>query len=160
MRHSKRNEPECANQRKYRCVCNKRVVPTPVRSFCSATTQGLNTIAALLKKFKWEVIGHPSYSPDLSPCDYVIFGPLEKALRGQKIHLGRRRQAVSAELVHIEAPGILRDSHSPPCIAVGHLLQLLGQLLLTYRYRFLFLGLQIVSFLMPLILTNVTYQKR
>ena len=38
------------------------------------------TITALLQKFKWEVPGHPPYSPDLSPCDYAIFGPIEKAL--------------------------------------------------------------------------------
>ena len=41
------------------------------------------TITALLQKFKWEVLGHPPYSPDLSPCDYAIFGPIEKAL-GEK----------------------------------------------------------------------------
>ena len=30
------------------------------------------TITALFQKFKWEVLGHPSYSPDLSPCNYII----------------------------------------------------------------------------------------
>ena len=43
-----------------------------------------NTITALLQKFKWEVVGHPPYSPDLSPCDYAISGPLKKALRGKR----------------------------------------------------------------------------
>ena len=28
-----------------------------------------NTIMALLQKFKWEVLGRPPYSSDLSPCD-------------------------------------------------------------------------------------------
>ena len=28
--------------------------------------------------------GHPPYSPDLSPCDYAIFGLLKKALRGKR----------------------------------------------------------------------------
>ena len=42
-----------------------------------------NTIIALLQKFKWEVLGHPPYSPDLSPCNYVIFGPLKKVLWGK-----------------------------------------------------------------------------
>ena len=37
-----------------------------------------NTITALLQKFKWEVLGHPPYSPDLSPCDYIIFYPLKR----------------------------------------------------------------------------------
>ena len=43
-----------------------------------------NTITVLLQKFKWEVLGHPPYSPDLSPCDYAIFGQLEKALKGKR----------------------------------------------------------------------------
>ena len=34
-----------------------------------------NTITALLQKFKWEVLGHSPYSPDLSPCDYAILIP-------------------------------------------------------------------------------------
>ena len=28
--------------------------------------------------------GHPLYSPDFSLCDYAIFGPLKKALRGKR----------------------------------------------------------------------------
>ena len=43
-----------------------------------------NTIKGLMQNFKWEVLGHPPYSPDLSPCDYAIFGPLKKALRGKR----------------------------------------------------------------------------
>ena len=31
-----------------------------------------------------QVGGHPPYSPDPSPCDYAIFGPLKKALRGKR----------------------------------------------------------------------------
>ena len=42
---------------------------------------------ALLQKFKWEVLGHPPYNPDLSPCDYTIFGPLKKALRCKQFTL-------------------------------------------------------------------------
>ena len=37
-----------------------------------------NTITTHLQKFKWEVLSHPPYSPDLSPCDYAIFGPLKR----------------------------------------------------------------------------------
>ena len=36
-----------------------------------------------LAEIKWEVLGHPPYSPDLSPCDYAIFGPLKKGMRGE-----------------------------------------------------------------------------
>ena len=72
----------------------------------------------------------------------------KKGSEEQMIHLGWRRQAVCAELVHNTAPGILRDYYSPPCVSVG---QQPGPILLTYRYWFLFLGLQLVSFWMPLI---------
>jgi histone-lysine N-methyltransferase SETMAR len=27
------------------------------------------------------VLDHPPYSPDLSPCDYHVFGPLKKTLK-------------------------------------------------------------------------------
>ena len=58
---------------------------------------------------------HPPYSPDLSLRLGHFWSP-RKGSEWQTIHLGRR-QAVRAELVHNAAPGILRDSHSPPCVA-------------------------------------------
>ena len=71
-----------------------------------------------------------------------------KSSEGQTIHLGR--QAVRAELVHNAAPGILRDSHSPPCVAAGQVPQQPRPILLTYRDWFQFPGLRLVSFLMSL----------
>ena len=32
----------------------------------------------------WTALQHPPYSPDLSPCDYHMFGPLKEALGGQR----------------------------------------------------------------------------
>lgn len=32
----------------------------------------------------WEILDHPPYSPDLSPCDYHVFGPLKEALGGKR----------------------------------------------------------------------------
>ena len=83
--------------------------------------------------------GHPPYSPDLSPSDYAIFDSLKKGSEGQTIHLGRRRQAVRAELVHNAALGILRDNHSPPYVIVGQVPQQPGPILL-------FVGLRLISF--------------
>jgi len=37
-----------------------------------------------LHKLKFEVLAHPSYSPDLGPSDYRLFGPLKEALRGHQ----------------------------------------------------------------------------
>lgn len=38
----------------------------------------------LLKSFKWDIINHPSYSADLSPYDYHLFGPMKQHLEGEK----------------------------------------------------------------------------
>ncbi|GFV63931.1 histone-lysine N-methyltransferase SETMAR [Trichonephila clavipes] len=42
-------------------------------------------VEALTRK-KWEVLEHPAYSPNLSPCDYHIFGLLKESLMGQRFH--------------------------------------------------------------------------
>jgi histone-lysine N-methyltransferase SETMAR len=34
----------------------------------------------VLEKMHWEVLPHPPYSPDLSPCDFYLFEPLKEAL--------------------------------------------------------------------------------
>ncbi|KFM72651.1 Histone-lysine N-methyltransferase SETMAR, partial [Stegodyphus mimosarum] len=39
-------------------------------------------VEALARK-KWDVLEHPAYSFDLSPCDYHIFRTLKKRLMGQ-----------------------------------------------------------------------------
>lgn len=37
-----------------------------------------------LEQLGWETLEHPPYSPDLSPCDFHLFGPLKEALGGQR----------------------------------------------------------------------------
>ncbi len=49
----------------------------------NATPHSARVTGALLEKFKWEVWRHPPYSPDLSPCDFHLFGPMKNALGGQ-----------------------------------------------------------------------------
>ena len=97
-----------------------------------------NTITTLLQKFKWKVLVHPPYSPDLSPRLPNFWSP-KKGCEGQTIHLGRRRQEVHAEMVHNAAPGIFRDRHSQVPQQPGPILQ-------TLRYSFLFLRVWLVSF--------------
>ncbi|GFV09919.1 hypothetical protein TNCV_2318491 [Trichonephila clavipes] len=38
---------------------------------------------ALVRK-NLDVLEHPSYSPDVSPCDYYTFGTLKKSLMGRR----------------------------------------------------------------------------
>ena len=37
-----------------------------------------------LAQLYWTALQHPPYSPDLSPCDYHMFGPFKEALGGQR----------------------------------------------------------------------------
>jgi histone-lysine N-methyltransferase SETMAR len=37
-----------------------------------------------LRKLDLKTLQHPPYSPDISPCDYAVFGPLKRKLRGQR----------------------------------------------------------------------------
>jgi histone-lysine N-methyltransferase SETMAR len=49
-----------------------------------------NSTRELLRRYNWEVLDHPPYSPDLAPSDFHLFGPLKK-------HLGGRRVATDGE---------------------------------------------------------------
>jgi len=40
----------------------------------------VDTVRAL----KFEVLKHPPYSPDFTPSDFHLFGPMKEHLRGQK----------------------------------------------------------------------------
>jgi hypothetical protein len=40
----------------------------------------------LLQTFKWDVLGHPSQSPDLAPRDYHLFGKLTEHITAKKFH--------------------------------------------------------------------------
>jgi hypothetical protein len=47
-----------------------------------------------IQKLKFETINHPSYSADLAPSDYRVFGTLKEALRGQRFHSSDKMETV------------------------------------------------------------------
>ena len=48
-----------------------------------------------------KTLQHPPYSPDISPCDYAVFGPLRKMLRGHRF--------ATLQALQNEATRILKD---------------------------------------------------
>ena len=46
----------------------------------------VNLVRDKLQRFGWETLQHPPYSPDLSPCDFRIFGDLKKDICGHRFH--------------------------------------------------------------------------
>ncbi|KAG5310116.1 SETMR methyltransferase, partial [Acromyrmex insinuator] len=45
-----------------------------------------STPMAKFNKFRYELLPHPAYSPDLAPCDYFLFPNLKKMVRRKEIH--------------------------------------------------------------------------
>ncbi len=39
-------------------------------------------IVKLLAKYGWEILHHPAYSPDMSPCDYNLNPKLKESMHG------------------------------------------------------------------------------
>ena len=44
------------------------------------------SVVDLLDDWDWDVLLHPPYSPDLSPCDFYLFAQVKKTLRGRRFH--------------------------------------------------------------------------
>ena len=51
-----------------------------------------NLVRDKLQIFGWETLQHPPYSPDISPCDFHIFGNLKRDIRGHRFHLDEEVQ--------------------------------------------------------------------
>ena len=41
-------------------------------------------VTDLLRRRQWEILQHPPYSPDMSPCDYNLFAKVKESLRGDR----------------------------------------------------------------------------
>jgi len=54
----------------------------------NARPHSAHVTTALLEKFKWDILDHPPYSPDLKPSDFHLFLHLKKNIAGKKV---RRR---------------------------------------------------------------------
>jgi histone-lysine N-methyltransferase SETMAR len=50
----------------------------------NARPHSANQTTATLRSLKWEVLQHPPYSPDLSPSDFHLHGPLKHHLSGER----------------------------------------------------------------------------
>ena len=53
----------------------------------NASSHKCEVVKSFLASEKVKVLNHPSYSPDLSPCDFFLFPRLEKMLSGNNICL-------------------------------------------------------------------------
>ena len=74
----------------------------------------------LLRRWRWEVLEHPSYSLDVSPCDYDLIPKLKALLHGHRFRTQDDiaiavRRLIMTNFSHGEADGIRQLSHHWQC---------------------------------------------
>ena len=50
----------------------------------NARTHTDGAVTDLLRRWQWEILEHPPYSPDVRPCDYDHFAKVKELLRGTR----------------------------------------------------------------------------
>ena len=82
----------------------------------NATPHKVICVRDLLRRWRWEVLEHPPYSPDLSPCDYDLIPKLKAPLRGHRFRTRDDiaiavRRLIMTNFSHSAADGIRRLLH-------------------------------------------------
>ena len=82
----------------------------------NTTSHKAISVRYLLRRWRWEVLEHPPYSPDLSPCDYDLIPKLKVRLRGHRFRTRDGiviavRRLVMTNFSHGETDGIRRLPH-------------------------------------------------
>ena len=66
-------------------------------------------VVEMLAKWEWEVLTHPLYTPDLSPCDFFLFAAIKKELRGRRFRSEEEINAAwSASIKNLDMDAIER----------------------------------------------------
>jgi hypothetical protein len=69
----------------------------------------------VMADYKWEVLPHPAYSPDMSPPDYGLFPKLKNPLRGQRFPtLNAINEVVTRRIREINSRGELNGIQHLP----------------------------------------------
>jgi transposase len=88
----------------------------PIILHDNARSHTANAVTDLLRRWRWEILEHPPYSPDMSPCDYDLFAKMKEPLRGKRYNtrdaiigaIGRSLQDVNRDG---RADGVRRLPH-------------------------------------------------
>jgi histone-lysine N-methyltransferase SETMAR len=68
------------------------------RSYINARPHASGALSEILEMYGWQVLPHPSYSPDMSPPAFDFFPKLKKPLRGERF---RSMEEVSNEVTQV-----------------------------------------------------------
>ena len=54
----------------------------PIILHDNATPHGAINVTSLLGRYEWEILEHPPYSPNISPCDFDLFPKIKEVIKG------------------------------------------------------------------------------
>ena len=82
----------------------------------NATPHKTICLRDLLQRWRWELLEHPPYSPDLSPCEYDLIPKLKAPLHGHRFRTRDDiaitvRRLIMTNFSHGESDGIRRLPH-------------------------------------------------
>ena len=69
-----------------------------LRSYTTARPHASGAVSEILKKYGWQVLPYPPYSPDMSPPAFDLFQKLKKPLLGKRF---RSIKEVSNEVTRV-----------------------------------------------------------
>jgi histone-lysine N-methyltransferase SETMAR len=69
----------------------------------------------MLRSMHWKVLDHAPYSLDLSPCDFHVFSPLKKVLKGHRFRSGEDIKAVVVQWFQQQPREFLDGIHQLMC---------------------------------------------
>ncbi|PNF14334.1 hypothetical protein B7P43_G05856 [Cryptotermes secundus] len=76
----------------------------------NARPHAAQAVATLFDLWGWEVLYHPPYSPDLSPCDFDLIPKMKESLRGIRFRtVPEIIQAVDRSIRSINTRGAAKD---------------------------------------------------
>jgi transposase len=89
----------------------------PIVLHDKARAHTADSVKELLRIWRWEILEHPPYSPDMCPCDYDLFAKMKEPLRGTRYNTRDEIiRAVGRSLLDINTSGRADDVRRLPQI--------------------------------------------
>ena len=89
----------------------------PILLHDNARCHTAHAVQSLLRRWGWEVLEHPPYSPDMSPCDFDLFPKMKEPLRGQRFRdIPSIVRALGRSLANLSQTGALNGIQRLPDI--------------------------------------------
>ena len=74
----------------------------------NALAHSSNAARAVLREFRWKLLPHPPYSPDLAPSDFFLFPKMKEHLKGKRFDSLLDAKAAVLDWINSKGPDFFR----------------------------------------------------